>query len=211
MGGYPQPLTCLCHSFALQLAPGKKDVVIAIGVFSVFSPVSISLTFFRNILLWLCLTERGSCMHSHCHLSTPGPSSLLSIDFCLDHGCPLSERVSIRRLGYSAAPHLAPGGRGKASAEQKKTLYGTIIHDREVLAPLSLPKRASSPLEKPCLKLLSFYPWPGIARLLRRWRLNVLLGPRRAASCTPPRLRHTVALSALATFGSASLSQLFTL
>ena len=50
-----------------------------------------------------------------------------------------------RRLGYNVAPHFAPGWKRKGARKQKKTLYGTIIHDREVLAPLSFPKQASSP------------------------------------------------------------------
>jgi hypothetical protein len=82
---------------------------------------SISPNFLSKHLLWFCLTERGSCMHSHSHLSTPGPSSLLSIEFCLDPWLP-SVGTCIGFVALDTAqPHILPlVEEGKRGAETKK-------------------------------------------------------------------------------------------
>jgi hypothetical protein len=138
----------------------QEDVVTAIGVLPLL-PCLHQPNFLSKHLLWFGLTERGSCMHSHSHLPTPGPSSLLSVDFCLDPWLPSVGTCIVSSPWILRSPTFCPWWKRKGSAETKKTLYGTIIHDREVLAPLSFPKQASSPLESPVLSFFRFTLGPG--------------------------------------------------
>jgi hypothetical protein len=153
------------------------------------SPVSISPNFLSKHLPWFCLTERGSCMHSHSH-GQRLDHLLYYLSILLGPMVALWRNVYLfRRLGYNAAPHFAPGWKREGARKQKKpcTVRSSTI-ERYWLHSAS---RNRPPLlrNQPCLKLLSFYPWPGIARLLRRWRLNVLLGPnpsRKLYAPSPP-------------------------
>jgi hypothetical protein len=84
-------------------------------------------------------------MHSHSHCQRLG-HLLYYLSILFGPLVALCRNVyRFRRLGYNVAPHFAPGWKRKGARKQKETLYGTIIHDREVLAPLSFPKQASSP------------------------------------------------------------------
>jgi hypothetical protein len=111
------------------------------------SLVSISRNFLSKHLLWSCLTERGYCMHSHSHCHSLDHLLYYLSIFAWAHGCSLSERVSVSSPWIQRSPTFCPWWKRKGARKQKKTLYGTIIHDREVLTPLSFPKQASSPLE----------------------------------------------------------------
>ena len=115
------------------------------------SPLSSKETFPR-----VCLAERGSWMHSHSHLSTPGPALLLSID-AWTHGCSRSERVSSRRLGYYVAPHLRPwkrrGNKKPCTINMIEYWLHSASRNRPPLLTLGKPRR---------LKLLfSFFLGPG--------------------------------------------------
>ena len=127
---------------------------------------------------------------------------------CLDPWLP-SVGTCIGFVALDTAEPLifAPGWwKGKEARKQnKKTLYD---HPRSRgIGSTQLPETGLLSLGKPCLKLLSYYPWPGIAKLLRHWRLK---RPKRdPPSCTPPRLRHTsgvVLLGSVFSLDSLSLS-----
>ena len=141
------PLTCLCHSFALLPAAGNYHRC-DYHRSSSPSPVSI-ITFFRNTCPGPVL-PRGAAVCTATVIVNAWTIFSIIYRFLLGALVTLCRNVYrsspwIQRSPDTTQPHILPlGGRGKERGN-KKTLYGTIIHDREVLAPLSFPKQASSP------------------------------------------------------------------
>jgi hypothetical protein len=125
-------------------------------------------------------------MHSHSHRQR------------LDHllyylSIMLGPMVALCRNVYrlvaldTTQPHILPlawCGRGKRRGN-KKNLVRNHPRSRGI-GSTQLPETGLLSLGKPCLKLLSFYPWPGIARLLHRWRLNALWDPNPSRQAVNP-------------------------
>jgi hypothetical protein len=152
-------------------------------------------------------------MHSHSHLSTPGPSSLLSIDFCLDPWLPSVGTCIVSSPWIQRSPTSCPWWKRESERGTKKNLVRYDHPRSRGIGSTQPPETGLLSFGKPCLKLLSFYPWPGIARLLRHLASNRPLGSSPScklyAPSPPSHSGVVVCLSALATFGSVSLSQLF--
>ena len=142
------PFSLVIMSPLYHLTAGKCDI--AIGD---LSPPSFSCLYRPNFLskhLALVTSYREGQLHAQPQpLSTRlEPSSLLSIDFCLDRGCPLSERVTVSSPWIQRSPTFCPWWKAERGAETKKNLVSDHIHDREVLAPLCFSRNRPPLLRK---------------------------------------------------------------
>jgi hypothetical protein len=110
-----------CHySFGLLLAAGNIIDVTAVGVLRPL--LSLSANFLSKHLSWFCLTERGSCMHSHSHSQRLDHLLYYLSIFAWTLGCSRSERVSVSSPWIQRSPTFCPWVEEERSAETKKNL-----------------------------------------------------------------------------------------